>query len=116
MRFRKAAFVAAVLAIALSSLPANAGGYGYVVARTVMTKSAIAGGSGSGGGSNWYLCPTPAGIFICAIAVGIVVHEVLGPSCASRTKYNIAHGYDTPTFWRPLCNWKRDPKPIAVRG
>lgn len=63
-----------------------------------------------GGGSNWTLCPTPAGIIICAITVGIIVHEVLGPKCA---KPGLSNGYDTPTLWRPLCS---DPQAIAVRG
>lgn len=108
MIFRKAAIMAAVLAVVCSS-SAHAGYY-HVLA-PVVSKSAGASGGSSGGGSggNWHLCPTPAGIFICAVAVGIIVHEVFGPACASKSKYNVAHGYDQPTLWRPLCNWKRDP-------
>lgn len=59
---------------------------------------------------NWTLCPTPAGIFICAVAVGIIVHEIMGPACA---KPGLPNGYDTPTLWRPLC---RDPSVVSVRG
>lgn len=57
----------------------------------------------------------PAGFFICAVAVGIIVHEVMGPACASNTKANRDHGYDSPTWWRPLCGW-RDPNTVSVRG
>lgn len=106
MRLYRTAILAGAIAIACT--PAQAG-YHHVIA-PVVSKSVATGGGGSSSG-NWHLCPTPAGIFICAVTVGIIVHEVMGPKCARR---GLPNGYDTPTLWRPYC--RRDPKPIAVRG
>lgn len=61
--------------------------------------------------SQRFLCwANPAGVFICAVAIGIIVHEIMGPKCAKPGNKN---GYDTPTFWRPLCS---DPAVVSVRG
>lgn len=116
MRFYRTAILAAAMAIAFSSLASATGYYPPVYVPPVRPAPPVHGGGG--GGSNWHLCPTPAGIFICAVTVAIVVHELRGPACASKSKYNVARGYDQPTFWRPLCRFKREPavKPIRVRG
>lgn len=110
MKCRKAAVMAAVLALTLPSAPAFA--WHHVVAPVV----AKTGGVPFGGtaGSKILICPTPAGIFICAIFVAGLIHEMNGPACASNSKYNVAHGYNFPRFWRPWCH--NDQKPIRVRG
>lgn len=64
-----------------------------------------------GGGGAWCTggCVWVGG-FIAAVAGAIIVHEILGPACANPGNKN---GYDSPTLWRPLCNWK-DPAQTAV--
>lgn len=113
MRFCKAALVAAVLGVALSASPSNAWHVYAPVAAPVARTPAGPGVAGGGGGAG----PGAAiiGGFIAGVTIAIIVHEILGPACARKTKYNVAHGYDQPRFWRPLCKVKRDPKPIAVR-
>lgn len=116
MRLCRAAVLAAGLAMICTQAQA---GYHHVIT-PVVSKSSTAGGSGSG--SNWHLCPTPAGIFICAVTVMIVADEVKrsidGPACATMKPRRSWFGMvkDEPKLWRKLCKWKRDPKPIAVRG
>ncbi len=50
------------------------------------------------------------GGFIAAVATAIVIHEILGPKCA---KPGLKNGYDSPTFWRPLCE---NTNVVSVRG
>lgn len=65
------------------------------------------------GGNKFLWCPTPAGWFICAIAVAGIIHELEGPACSSDTPYNRANGYDSPAFWRPLCS-QQEARPVNV--
>lgn len=60
--------------------------------------------SGPSASQKFFCVVNPGGFFVCAVLVGIIVHELMGPACAKPGNRN---GYDTPTFWRPLCNWKR---------
>lgn len=103
----RAIFVAVALALAIS--PAQAWHHPVVapVVKVVAHKAAPHASHGQR-----FLCvANPAGFFICAVTVAIVVHELSGPACASNTKRNRARGYDTPALWRPLCNWK-DPQRV----
>lgn len=52
--------------------------------------------------------------YIMLVTSAIIVHEVLGPACASNTKAKRKWGYDKPTFWRPYCKHHR--KVVRVRG
>lgn len=111
MTFRTAALVAASVAIALSSSPASA----VVKVAPPASSGSSTTAARAGGGSSSAGAALTAG-FIGAILVTIVWHELNGPACASRTKYNAANGYDDPRFWRPLCKRERAVKPIRVRG
>lgn len=110
MIFRKAAVMAAVLAIALTATPAFA--WHHVLAPVVapITKT---GGVSIGGGGGASAAGLVAG-FIGGILIVGIIHEINGPACASNTRWNIARGYNYPRFWRTIC--RRDPKPIRVRG
>lgn len=81
-----------VLALVLALLPIS-GFAGYHHAALPVAKTVgQSGHSGLGAGL--------VGSFIIGVAIAIIVHEVLGPTCASKGAKN---GYDQPTFWRPLC-------------
>lgn len=106
--------LAAALAI-LFFASQSAQAWHHVVAPVTTSKIATSGGI-TGGGSKTLICPTPAGIFICAIFLYGLIHELKGPKCASNSKYNVANGYNYPALWRPLC---ADPKrryAVSVRG
>lgn len=62
-----------------------------------------------GGGSNWTLCPTPAGWVICAIAVGITIrtYQEIQKGC-TRDQENWP-----ARLWMKICDWK---EPISVRN
>lgn len=69
---------------------------------------------------NWYLCPTPAGIFICVIGAMIIADEIKraidGPSCATMKPRKSYFGdvIDEPKLWgRPICGWV---DPLSTRG
>jgi hypothetical protein len=64
-------------------------------------------GPAAGGGGSSAAGSGAVAIGIGVLAAVIIAHEAAGPACASRTKYNIAHGYDQPRFWRPLCKFKK---------
>lgn len=103
--------IAAVIAVLL--LTSTAASAWHHVAVAPVAKGAPFFGSN---GNKFLFCPTPAGIFICAIAAYGIWHELNGPKCASNSKYNVANGYNYPAFWRPLC---ADPKrryAVSVRG
>lgn len=87
----------AVMSLTLALAPvASARAHHYAVIPAV--KAAASGGSkvaqGSSTSAGWV-----AG-FIAAVAILIVYHEVMGPPCAKK---GLKNGYDSPTFWRPLC-------------
>lgn len=106
MKFYRTAILAAALAIV--STPSFAW---KVYVPPVRSPPAVHSPSGGGSGGGWkFICTAnPGGFFVCVVAAGIIVHELRGPACASKSKYNVAHGYDHPTLWRPLCRFKRDP-------
>lgn len=114
MRLYRTAILAGALAIASSTVNA---GYHHVVIPVVKVVAPKAAPpiAHHGHGQRFICVANPAGFFICAVAVAIIVHEVRGPACASNSKYNVGHGYDTPTLWRPLCKFKRDPSARAAK-
>lgn len=91
--------------------------YHHVAKPPVVTTPATPKASPQGGGSqNFTLCPTPAGIFICAVTAAIVVDEigraVAGPACATgklTRKSYFGLVVDEPRLWRPLCKGAAKP-------
>ena len=102
---------AITFAVIGASCPSYATGYHHIaLAPIVHSGGGGAGGGAAGGGAVCAGgCPWIAG-FIGVVTVAIVIHEALGPACASR---GLKNGYDEPRLWRPMC---KKPGPIAVRG